>query len=194
MSVALRLFALVLAFVSASLPAMAQGTEADYARAESLRTRVYGLVEGIVDEPTFSEDSQTLVYRRTVKGGGVEFVQVDLAALTKSEAFDQTAVAKALSDATGQPWRGRHLPFPNYKLSADRVSMEFEASDAKWRCLFNGWTCEKLEDVKRPPPVLGMGNRNPIGTGRPDKPELKPVKSPDGKSEAFVRDSNLHVR
>ncbi len=194
MRAVLRLVALMLAFVPAIAPAVAQGTEAEYARAESLRTRVYGLVEGSVDEPTFSEDSRTLVYRRTLKGGGVEFVQVDLVALTKSTAFDQTAVAKALSDATGRPWKGRHLPFPNYKLSADRVSMEFEASDAKWRCLFAGWTCEKLEDLNRPPPVLGMGARNPVGTGRPDKPDPKPVKSPDGKSEAFVVDGNIHVR
>ena len=191
---ALRLIALLLAFISATVPAVAQGTEADYAQAENLRTRLYGLVEGSVDEPTFSEDSKTLVYRRTLKGGGVEFVQVDLTTLTKSTAFDQTAVAKALADATGKPWKARHLPFPNYKLAADRTSMEFEASDAKWRCLFEGWTCEKLEDVNRPPPILGMGNRNPIGTGRPDKPDPKPAKSPDGKSEAFVRDSNLYVR
>lgn len=69
--------------------------------------------------------------------------------------------------------------------------MEFEASNAKWRCLSAVWTCEKLEDLNRPPPMLGMGPRNPIGTGRPDKPDLKPVKSPDGKAEAFVRDNNL---
>ena len=157
MKPALRLIALLLAFVSVTVPALAQGTEADYARAESLRTRLYGLVEGSVDEPAFSEDSKTLIYRRTLKGGGIEFVQVDLTTMTKSAAFDQAAVAKALSDATGRPWKGRHLPFPNYKLAADRTSMEFEANDAKWRCLFDGWSCEKLEDVNRPPPILEGG-------------------------------------
>ncbi len=63
----------------------------------------YGLVAGIVDEPTFSADSKTLVYRRTKQGGGAEFVQVDVAGLAKSPAFDQEAVAKSLAAATGRP-------------------------------------------------------------------------------------------
>ena len=194
MRAALRQLGLALAFMFAAMPAFGQGTAEDYSRAESLRTRVFGLVAGVVDEPTFSDDSKTLVYRRTAKGGGYEFVQVDLVALTKTAAFDQPAIAKSLEGATGRPWKGGYLPFANYRLSADRASMEFEANNAKWRCLSAVWTCEKLEDVNRPPPVLGMGPRNPIGTGRPDKPDLKPVKSPDGKAEAFVRDNNLFVR
>ena len=190
----LRGFALALALISVAIPAMAQGTAEDYSRAENLRTRYYGLVEGIVDEPTFSEDSQTLVYRRWLNGGGFTFMQLDLVTMTKSPAFDQPAVAKSLANATGRPWGGANLPFSKYKLDADRTSMEFEGTGARWRCMLNVWTCEKLEEVNRPPPVLGMGTRKPIGSGRPDKPDPKPVKSPDGKSEALVRESNLYVR
>ena len=191
---ALRGFTLALVFVLTAIPALAQGTVEDYARAENLRTAYYGLVEGIADEPTFSDDSRTLVYRRWLKGGGFEFMQVDLVTMTKSPAFDQPAVAKSLAEATGRPWRGPNLPFSSYKLSGDRTSMEFETSSARWRCMLNVWTCDKLEDVSRPPPVIGMGTRKPIGSGRPDKPENKPAPSPDGKSEAFVRDNNLYVR
>ena len=132
MRAALRQLGLALAFMFAAMPAFGQGTAEDYSRAESLRTRVFGLVAGVVDEPTFSDDSKTLVYRRTAKGGGYEFVQVDLVALTKTAAFDQPAIAKSLEGATGRPWKGGYLPFANYRLSADRASMEFEASNAKW--------------------------------------------------------------
>lgn len=110
MRTALWQLALALAFMSAAMPALAQGTAEDYSRAESLRTRIFGLVAGVVDEPTFSEDSKTLVYRRTVTGGGYEFLQVDLVALTKATAFDQPAIAKSLEGATGRPWKGGYLP------------------------------------------------------------------------------------
>jgi dipeptidyl aminopeptidase/acylaminoacyl peptidase len=185
---ALALAALVIA------PAFAQGAPADYDRAEALRTRYFGLVDGIADEPVFSADARTLVYRRSLIGGGYEFVSVDLVALTRSPAFDQEGMARALADATGRPYKGANLPFQRYTLSDDRTTMEFEAISAKWRCQLTGASCEKLEDIKRAPPSEGMGPRNPIGTGRPDKPEHQPVISPDGAFEAFVRDSNLFVR
>lgn len=191
---ALRVAVLVVAFVAAAMPALSQGSAGDYARAEILRTRLYGMVEGIVEQPTFSEDSKTLAYRRSVKGGGFEFVQVDLTALTKAPGFDQAAIAKSLSDKTGRPWKAGTLPFSTYKLAVDRSSMEFEANNARWKCLLASSACEKLEDLNRPPPVLGMGARQPIGTGRPDKPDGKPVKSPDGKSEVVMRGGNLFVR
>src|SRR5688572_23719913 len=57
--------------------AWAQGTAEDYKRAEEMRTRFFGLVPNLVDEPNFSEDNATLVYRRSLSGGGSEFVKVD---------------------------------------------------------------------------------------------------------------------
>lgn len=192
--IALRVAALLVAFVAAAMPAFSQGRTDDYARAEMLRTKLYGAVEGIVDQPTFSEDSKTLVYRRSVKGGGFAFVQVDLTTLTKSPGFDQAAVAMSLGEKTGKPWKAGTLPFSTYKLAADRASMEFEANSARWKCLIATSVCEKLEDLNKPPPVLGMGVRQPIGTGRPDKPDGKPVKSPDGKAEVVTRGGNLFVR
>jgi len=185
-------FAIAAVFLAA--PVSAQGTAADYKNAEYLRTRFYGLVEGIVDEPTFSADSKTLVYRRTRMGGGAEFVQVDVATLMKSPGFDHDAIAKSLAGATSRPWGGGNLPFPKYTLSPDRVSMEFEAVGARWRCLFADSACTKLEDFTRPPAANGMGFRKPIGMGKPERPSRDAVKSPDGKSEAFERENNLFVR
>ena len=121
-------------------------------------------------------------------------MQVDIAGLAKSPAFNQEAIAKSLTAATARPWNGANLPFVTYTLSADRASMEFEAIGARWRCLFADSTCTKLEDIDRPAPTNGMGLRKPLGTGRPDRPDRELVKSPDGKSEAFVRDNNLYVR
>lgn len=90
------LVVLAVAFVGV---AAAQGTVEDYKRAEELRTKYLGLVPNIVEEPNFSEDNKTLVYRRSLPGGGYEFMKVDVATLVKTPALDQEALAKGLSEA-----------------------------------------------------------------------------------------------
>src|SRR5262249_42691642 len=140
-----RLAALALVFVAIASPVCAQGTEADYTRAEYLRTKYYGLVEGIADEPTFTADSKTLVYRRTLNGGGYQFMQIDIPTLVSSVAFDQTALARTLASLTQRPYGGGSLPFANYTLSQDRANIEFEAASARWRCKLADYSCEKLE-------------------------------------------------
>ncbi len=190
----LHLAALALAIVSAPIPAAAQGAAEDYARAENLRTRFYGLVEGIVGDPIFAADSKTLTYRRTLNGGGYEFVQVDLQTLEKSPGFDHYLLARSLTARTGRPWKLTNLPFLKYSLSDDRTSMEFDAVDAHWRCQIANPLCERLEDLQRPPPIIGMGTRKPIGSGPPERRDLGPKKSPDEKSEVFIRDDNIFIR
>src|SRR5262245_39351123 len=130
MGLTLRLCLLAAALI-VSAPAFAQGTAADYERAEGLRTKYFGLVEGIADESVFAEDSKTLVYRRSLKGGGSQFIEVDLATLTKKLAFDHTALAKGLAFAAVRPYGGANLPFARYTLSADRGSMEFDLTGFK---------------------------------------------------------------
>ena len=188
------LAAFVAVFLVMSAPVCAQGAQADYDRAELLRTRFFGLVEGIADEPVFSADGKTLVYRRTMLGGGYQFVQVDVPTLTRGQAFDQVALARTLATTLQRPYGGLNLPFAKYSLTADRAAMEFEASNAKWRCKLSDYSCEKLETINRPPPPEGMGERQPIGSGQPKKLEAGPVKSPDGSLEAYIENFNLFVR
>ncbi len=188
------LAALVLAAAFVSVSAQAQGLPDDYARADTLRTKFFGLVPGIADEPNFSADSRTLVYRRSLMGGGTEFVSVDIATLKKSPAFDQPRLARSLSSLSGRPYEFDRLPFPRYALADDRASMSFEAGTGKWSCKFADYACERTGDWVRPPVIEGMGVRKPIGTGRPQLPEREPVKSPDGSQEALVRDFNVFVR
>lgn len=189
-----RLNVLIVLGVAFAGAAMAQGTAADYQRAEELRTRYIGLVPNTADEPNFSEDNKTLVYRRTLAGGGVEFIKVDLATLAKTPALDQEKLAKGLSDAAKRPYDGKRLPFGRYTTSADGTEITFETQAQRWRCKLADYTCAKVEDVKRPPVYEGMGPRNPLGTGRPDKSDREPVKSPNGALEAYERDFNVWVR
>src|SRR5215510_14214997 len=84
-----RLNVLIVLAVAFAGAVAAQGTAADYKRAEELRTKYIGLVPNIADEPNFSEDNRTLIYRRTLLNGGSEFIKVDIATLARTPALDQ---------------------------------------------------------------------------------------------------------
>src|SRR5689334_20830947 len=91
-------------------PGWAQGTAADYARAEGFRQKTEGLVINAADEPTWLPHGDRFWYRKTVKGGHV-FVLVDATTLRKGPAFDHDRLATALSAAMGKPVTAITLPF-----------------------------------------------------------------------------------
>ncbi|MDP3736149.1 MAG: DPP IV N-terminal domain-containing protein [Hyphomonadaceae bacterium] len=194
MTLTLRTCVVLLAIcISAVGVAHGQGLRADYDRAEGLRTKYFGLVDRIVDEPNFTSDSKTLIYRRTLKGGSYDFVSVDIATLARGPAFDQAALARSLATVAVRPYSGANLPFQRYTLSDDRLSMEFEAAGGKWRCALLDYACERLGDAT---PRRGDATdiRKPLGSGRPERDKDEPIKSPDGLQEAYIHEHNLFVR
>jgi dipeptidyl aminopeptidase/acylaminoacyl peptidase len=180
--------------LSAAGMASAQGTAADYERAETLRTKYFGLVPGIVDEPSFSADSRTLVYRRSLTGGGYEFVKVDIPSLQKSIAFDHHGLARSLGVAANRPYDGRRLPFQRFNWASDASGIEFDAAGGRWNCAVLDYACNRIGEAL--PVRIGDGTdqRQPLGKGPPDERNRDPLKSPDGTLEAFVRDYNIFVR
>src|SRR4029078_1322295 len=71
-----RRHVLSLALLTTLAPfAAAQGTRADYERANGLRARFENLATGLPDPATFIENTNEFMYRRFVKGG-YEFVVV----------------------------------------------------------------------------------------------------------------------
>src|ERR1700743_2937250 len=93
-----------------TVPAVAQGTLADYQRAHDLRTKSRDLV---VDSPgpvTWINNTNHFWYPKSVKGG-TEFVLVDADAGAKKPAFDQARLATAISTAVGKPYPALNFPF-----------------------------------------------------------------------------------
>jgi hypothetical protein len=101
--------ALALAALVAGV-ALAQGTFADYQRAQGLQAKARGLVTGTPGAATWIGDSGQFWYSRTVQGGS-EFLMVDAAAATKKPAFDHDKLATAINAATGGHYTGLALPF-----------------------------------------------------------------------------------
>jgi len=193
---------------AAAIPALlatealnAQGTAADYARAEQLNTRYEGLAANIPDHPTWIGRTSRLWYRRTVKGGGHEFMVVDVAAKTKQPAFDHTKLAAAIIRAglTETPAAGRggagapgpatlvsatNLPFTDFTFADDEHAIEFVATGYNWKCTITDYACQRAGAVS----VGGRGGRGGRGGGAgpiadDEQSDMVPFEGPWGEDD-----------
>src|SRR5262249_120238 len=91
----------------------AQGTLADYQRAQEVTPKARRLVVNTPGTATWIGESGHFWYSRSVKGG-TEFLLVDASTGTKKPAFDHDKLATGISAATGKKYTGLTLPFaPN---------------------------------------------------------------------------------
>src|SRR5690606_19911432 len=177
--------------------AHAQGTAADYQRAEELRERLDGLVVGVAGPPNWIGTSHRFWYRRTAQGGH-EYVLVDAATLEKRPAFDHERLARALSAAADTTYTALGLPFgqTGFTFVDDEAAITFELRDTRWRCtLAAEYACAR--DTARPRGEERGGPQQWSGrrAGAPeDDARQDPVRSPDGKLEAYIRNYNVWVR
>ena len=208
------IFVTVLAFgcLTSLRMASAQGTAADYARAEGLRARVEGLVVGAADAPTWGERGDQVVYRKSVKGG-YAFVLVDAATLAKRPAFDHDRLAAAFTAARdtarpqpaapARPVTAVTLPFTRFAFTDSGRAIEFAAGgrpgetapdSARWRCSIVAYACQRAP--AREEPAFRGGPRGVGGGlfGERRQPPERPKVSPNGKWEALVRNFNVYVR
>ena len=90
--------------VAAAIPVTvtAQGTAADYARAEGLARRLDGLVVDDADPPIWLKNGDSFIYNKSVRGGHT-FVLVDAATLARRSPFDQSRLAATLSSDLKRP-------------------------------------------------------------------------------------------
>src|SRR5689334_17721456 len=86
-----------------SVSAYAQGTLADYERAQGVQAKARGLVVNVPGTPNWIGKSEHFWYARSVKGGS-EFLLVDADAGTKKPAFDHEKLAAAISAVAGKKY------------------------------------------------------------------------------------------
>ena len=183
-----------LAAAAAPGPASAQGTLADYQRAESFAERSRGLVVDVAEAPQWIGDSSRFWYRKSVQGGN-RFVLVDAATASRAEPFDHDRLAAAINAARGDTVSAVTLPFPRFTFVENETAIEFALADSTWRCTLAAYRCEnrgavqeRISDRNRWYPwQAGPGQRWRI-------PGEEPRRSPDGKLEAFIQNYNVAVR
>src|SRR5438093_1195640 len=163
--------ALALLLTLMTVPALAQGTPADYARAVGLRDKYEAAAGEIAGTPTPVGDTHRFWYRKAVKGGD-QFVIVDADTQQKRPAFDHEAIAKSLSSATGTAHTALRLPLNGLTFTSDGSAFTAQIDGGRYRCSVSDSACRRLDAPARGGPKT----------------------SPDGKWEALVNNYNIVVR
>ncbi len=166
----------------------AQGTSADYARAEGLRARFKGLVVNAVLQTAWIDSTPRFWYRRTTKAG-TEFMLVDADARTSRPAFDKARLAAALASALHRRVDADSLPFTTISFVDHERAIEVTADSARLRCSIADYACARAPV----PPRRRFGFGGGLYGSLPGDDSL-PHRSPDGKWEAVVRNHNVFVR
>src|SRR5262245_6938453 len=212
----IRLALIVAAVTTLPATSAAQGTAADYQRADSVAERTDGLVLDVPEAPHWISGHR-FWYRKTAKGGNV-FVLVDAASAQKRPALNHVRMAAAIGAATGHTYTAVTLPFRTIAFVDNDRAIDVTVDNFVWRCALAaapstplGAGCTRqgpAEDDGRggrgAGPVDEGGGRGNIAQrlfgggyygddGRRDS-DGKPRVSPDGKTEAFIRDYNVWTR
>jgi dipeptidyl aminopeptidase/acylaminoacyl peptidase len=178
----------------------AQGTLADYERANALRNKLQGLAVNVPERANWIGQTNRFWYRKAVKGG-YEFVLFDAATLAKQAAFDHEKLAAALAAVLppgGEAITALRLPFIDITFVDSERAIEVNAREARWRCDLTAYTCKKSE-APASGRFGGRGGGIPVSQGIPGPrynfPQNQDAKvSPDGKWEAWVNNFNVWVR
>ena len=178
-----RILTLLLGLLPWPELASAQGTPADYARAQGLRTRYEAAAVDIAGPPSAIGRTHRFWYRKSV-GGAEEFMAIDAETLQKQPAFDHEKIAAALSLATGRSYKATALPFNTLTFTDDGSAFTVNVDGTACRCTVSDSACRRLDDAPR-------GGLNAPGRRQRDE---RPRVSPDGKWEAFINNFNLAIR
>jgi len=178
--------------------ARAQGTAADYERAEKLPQRFRGLVSHGRVEPHWSAGDASFWFRSDTGPGTWEFVRVECESGQRQVAFDHARLAEALSKATGNKADATKLALENVELAADLKEMQFDTAGSRWKCTLGGYELTKTGAAGQAPPAAPesqRANRQPRRSDAQGRTEgRRNPDSPDGKWSTFVRNGNLVLR
>jgi dipeptidyl aminopeptidase/acylaminoacyl peptidase len=162
----------------------AQGTLADYQRAEAMNGLMQNKVLGAVENAKWVNGQ--VVYGTLTKKGK-EFLVVDVKEKTKRSLYDPAQLASALT-AAGKSVTAINLPFNDVVLNSNN-SISFTIGDSVWtyQPATQQLSALKQNNAGRP----GANNRawSEINNFQGERP----VTSPDGKWVAFIREYNVYV-
>ncbi|MHC5066520.1 MAG: DPP IV N-terminal domain-containing protein, partial [Planctomycetota bacterium] len=181
-----RAFALLTVCFVAHAQLAAQGSAADYERANSLRERAQQAMVSGEARASWLEDGHRFWFVHRQQGGKV-FEFVDAKKGERRPAFDHQRLAKALAAIADEEISALALPFDRIEFTEDERAIRFPAMGSMWTCKLDSYQLirgEKVETRRR-----GRGGRGQRrGRGR------RSPRSPDGKWQTLVRDHNLFVK
>ncbi len=178
--------------------ALAQGTLADYARAQGLQAKARGLVVNQPGAVNWIGESGHFWYAKTVKGGA-EFVLVDATTASRKPAFDHDKLAAAINAASGGHYTGVTLPFvpaaggrggaggrgavpagapqtAPLTFQNNDQTIEFGSGGFMYTCQLTGYTCTKGGAIPQSAAGAGRGRGgSPEAEDDPDQPAPREI-------------------
>ena len=131
------------------LSLLAQGTRADYDRANSLEKRFRETVFKTRVIPHWLPDNQRFWFRNELSDRGREFILVDAIKGQRSTAFDHARLAAALSKLTGKSVRADQLPVEALDFSADGKVVTLRTEDRLLECSLADYALREIPDDGR---------------------------------------------
>lgn len=170
----------------------AQGTQADYDRANGLRELTRNKVFRKDVKPQWDSDGNRFWYRIATGPGTHEFVLVDAVAGTRVPAFDHAEFAKSWTGNSGKDVSADALPIQSLDLTSGCNCVLIRTKSGVWEYDHSGKTLTKLtsEEAKEKQP-----DSKPNGKHRePRRHEPRQGrKSPDEEWNVTLRDHSLFL-
>jgi dipeptidyl aminopeptidase/acylaminoacyl peptidase len=167
--------------------ASAQDLKEKYKRADNFNES-YGALYYYGISQIEAIDSTHCFWYRTKTPSGIEFILVDADENRKSPAFDHTKLATALESFLGEPVEAGKLPFSTIRFDKNLKSIRFRVKEDSYTCDLNTYTVQKTK------PAFTPRNREQYWGHVFQEDRKVPVKSPNGKWEAYIVDGNLWVK
>ncbi len=168
---------------------VAQGTAEDYKRAYSLRgkftsDKVY--YSGVT--PRWIGDTHTFWYVRHTPEGD-RYVKVDADKQTRTDLFNHDKLATALAKSVGREVDGKKLNLQRVEVNGrmDTLRFQYDGKNFTYAIKKN-----RLEDEGRIHYPQRGRQRHWMEVD--DEKGGRPVTSPDGKHEAFIKNDNIYIR
>ena len=170
----------------AAAVASAQGTRADYSRAETFLNDAVRAVafDGQVDPHWIGTGGRFWYLNESPDGK--TFMLVDASQRRRTPAFDHQRLAQGLSRASGSTYPADHLPFSSIRFTATNA-IAFNVGPTWYRCDLESYDCAKN---------TALDDEDSVQALRADPTELPSSErpSPDHKYMAFIRNHDLWVR
>jgi len=168
---------------------VAQGTVEDYKRAYSLRgkftsDKVY--YSGV--SPRWIGDTHTFWYVRHTPEGD-RYVKVDADKQTRTDLFNHDKLATALAKSTGRKVDGKRLNLQSLSVNERQDTLRFQYDGKNFAYAIKK---NRLEDKGRIHYPQRGQQRHWMEVD--DEKGGRPVTSPDGKHEAFIKNDNIYIR
>jgi len=164
----------------------AQLTKEDYERADTIR-KLGNLIYFDDARPVWQDSTHILWYRVTTKRGK-EYFLVDPVKKEKRPAFDHAKLCDAVNKSAGKSFKPFSMELSRLSFSKDLKTMEFVIDSKKYECRLRDYKTEQTDTVSNRWRSRGYWaeSQDPLGNS--------PVKSPDEKWVAFIKDHNLYVK